>query len=330
MAVLNGNNVNDAHDTRTEKDERPWAQEWAPTGDSARGTSRVIRVVLAFAAASTLAFSAGGTEQGGASKRQLSVGERFRDCPDCPEMVVVPAGSYRMGSPAWESWRLGDEGPVHEVTFDTPFALGVYEVTVSEFGRFVDETGYSAANSCAGDASSWRNPGFDQSGGHPVVCMSWSDAKTYAEWLRLTTGEAYRLPSESEWEYAARAGTTTPWPWGFGESGQCDYANGNASTDCNDGHAWSAPVGSYAANVWGLHDMLGNAWEWTEDCYNASYARAPSDGSVWENGDCTNRVLRGGSWWIHPYALRSAHRYWEPIGVRADSVGFRVARTLAP
>ena len=298
------------------------------------------RVALAFAAAWILALGAGGAEQGDASERQPSAGERFRDCPDCPAMVVVPAGSYRMGSVAWENGRDDDEGPVHDVTFAAPFALGVYEVTVAEFGRFVAETGYSAASSCWSDesSSSWRNPGFGQSGGHPVVCVSWSDAKNYAEWLRSKTGEVYRLASESEWEYAARTGTTTPWPWGLGEADQCRHANGrDASTQglsggagCNDGHSWTAPVGSYAANAWGLHDMLGNALEWTEDCYNGSYAGAPSDGSVWEDGDCTKRVLRGGSWSFGPSDLRAAFRARSATGYRLYIVGFRVARTLAP
>ena len=295
------------------------------------------RVVLAFAAAWILALGACDAERGDASERQPSAGERFRDCPYCPAMVVVPAGSYRMGSVAWENERQDDEDPAHDVTFAKPFALGVYEVTVAEFGRFVAETGYSAASSCRGSASSWRNPGFGQSGGHPVVCASWQDAKNYAEWLRSRTGEAYRLASESEWEYAARAGTTTPWPWGLGEADQCRHANGaDASTDyswkagCNDGHSRTAPAGSYAANAWGLHDMLGNAFEWTEDCWNDSYTGAPSDGRVWEDGDCTKRVLRGGSWIARPSVLRSADRSRSAAGNRNDSIGFRVARTLAP
>ena len=300
---------------------------------------RTTRVALAFAAAWILALGADGAEQGDASERQPSAGERFRDCPDCPEMVVVPAGSYRMGSVAWENGRDDNEGPVHEVTFAAPFALGVYEVTVAEFGRFVAETGYSAASSCnGGSSSSWRNPGFDQSGGHPVVCVSWRDAKNYAEWLRSKTGEAYRLASESEWEYAARAGTTTPWPWGLGVADQCRHENGLDDSlkdvfgkiGCNDGHRQTAAAGSYAANAWGLHDMLGNVWEWTEDCYNGNYAGAPSDGSVWEGGDCTKRVLRGGAYLLGPSDLRAANRGGGAVGNRYSVGGFRVARTLAP
>lgn len=274
-------------------------------------------------------------------------GDRFRDCPECPEMVVLPAGSYRMGSPSYET-----EGPVHEVTFTTPFALGVYEVTVAEFGRFVDETGYSAGSSChtygGGNwedraGRSWRNPGFGQSGRSPVACVNWNDAQAYAAWLSRETGEQYHLPSESEWEYAARAGTATARYWGEGESGQCRHANGaDASVkerysawswpvaSCRDGHVHTAPVGSLAANGWGLHDMLGNVWEWTADCWNGSYGGAPSDGSAWEYGECDRRVLRGGSWSDGPSGLRAADRGGITSGYRNVDFGFRVARTLAP
>ncbi len=266
----------------------------------------------------------------------------FRDCPECPEMVVVPAGSYRMGSPSYEQGRQENEGPVHEVTIAAPFAIGVYEVTVAEFGRFVDETGYSAGSSCrtydSGADRDWRNPGFRQSGRHPVACVSWNDAQAYAAWLSRKTGEEYRLPSESQWEYAARAGTSAARPWGEGESGQCRHANGADESakenypwvrvaSCRDGHERTAPVGSFGANGWGLHDMLGNVWEWTEDCWNDSYAGAPSDGSAWEFGNCARRVLRGGSWTT---ILRAADRVWSTAGFRNFRYGFRVARTLGP
>ena len=278
-------------------------------------------------------------------------GNRFRDCSECPELVVVPAGSYRMGSPY--EW----EGPVHGVTISVPFAIGRHEVTVAEFGRFVDATKYSAGSSCSlhddkvkgrrirtGDilAASWRNPGFGQNGRFPVVCVSWHDAQAYVAWLSSETGEEYRLPSDSEWEYAARAGTSTARYWGEGESGQCRHANGGDESkkehysgsqfnvaSCRDGHVHTAPVGSFAANAWGLHDVLGNVWEWTEDCWNDSYAGAPSDGNAWEYGDCTERVTRGGGWNIGPLSLRAASRFRFPTGVRVNYVGFRVARTLA-
>ena len=287
------------------------------------------------------------------------VGDRFRDCAECPEMVVVPSGTFMMGSPASEDERDEDEGPVHAVTIATPFAIGRYEVTVSEFGHFVEETGYSAGSSCwiyedgrpeyrAGRG--WRNPGFDQSSGHPVACVSWDDAQAYVAWLSEQTGKAYRLPSESEWEYAARAGTATARHWGEGESGQCRHANGADPSvkerysdwtapvsSCRDGHVHTAPVGSFRANGWGLHDMLGNAWEWTEDCWDGSYAGAPSDGSAWERsvimrwlGNCVGRVLRGGSWFNEPSNLRAAYRSGIPPAVRFNGSGFRVAWTLTP
>ena len=286
-------------------------------------------------------------------KTDPTAGDRFRDCAECPEMVVIPAGSYRMGSPSHEQWRDEDEGPVREVTIAAPFAIGRHEVTVAEFGRFVDETGYSAASWCwtsengkweSRNGRGWRNPGFDQGGRHPVACVSWEDAQAYAAWLSRQTGEEYRLPSESEWEYAARAGTATARYWGKGESGLCRHANG-AGADvsmywrwmmaamaawCRDGHVHTAPVGSFAANGWGLHDMLGNVREWTEDCWNGSYAEAPSDGSAWEYGDCARRVSRGGSWFHGPRNLRSADRSPHVTGFRVSNHGFRVARTLAP
>ena len=285
-------------------------------------------------------------------------GDQFRDCPQCPEMVVVPAGSYRMGSPSYEQGRQGDEAPVHEVTIAAPFAIGRHEVRVVEFGRFVDETGYSAGNSCqiigtdelgyldwkSRAGRGWRNPGFDQSGRHPAVCVNWNDAQAYAAWLSRETGEEYRLPSESEWEYAARAGTATARYWGEGESGQCRHANGGdlslderyaggwllAVASCRDGHVHTVPVGSFTANGWELHDMLGNAWEWTEDCWNGRYAGAPLDGSAREYGDCAKRVLRGGSWDSEPSLLRAASRHGDTTDLRRSDQGFRVARTLAP
>lgn len=281
-------------------------------------------------------------------KAALNEGDRFRDCPECPEMVVLPVGSYRMGSPSNEWARRDDEGPVHKVTIAAPFALGVYEVTVAEFGQFADEEGYRQGRSCRtyeyGEyghrGRDWRNPGFDQSGRHPVVCVNWNDAQAYAAWLSRKTGEEYRLPSESEWEYAARAGTARAQPW-RGTSRQCSNANGGdaileerysewplAVASCRDGHVHTAPAGSLGANGWGLHDMLGNVGEWTEDCWNDSYAGSPSDGSAWEHGECDMRVLRGGSWLHSPAILRTAKRFPESSGNRSNFFGFRVARTL--
>ena len=282
------------------------------------------------------------------------VGERFRDCDGtwCPELVVVPSGSFMMGSPSSEAGRYDDEGPLHRVRIAERFAVGVTEVTRGQWSAFVSETGHSKGDSCGTYESgewkpqvgrSWRNPGYSQSDGHPVVCVSWEDAQAYVGWLSSKTGKSYRLLSESEWEYVARAGTRTARYWGEGEANQCRYANGAdrtlkdrksdwnlKSAGCRDGHVHTAPVGSFVANGYGLHDVLGNVYEWTMDCWNESYAGSPTDGSAWESGDCSQRVLRGGSWVYGPRVLRSAFRGLNTSGVRDYDNGFRVARTLTP
>ena len=285
-------------------------------------------------------------------------GEVFRDCPSCPEMVVIPAGTFRMGSPASEEGRSDDEGPQHRVTLRS-FALGRLEVTRSEYAAFVTATGYGPGDGCAEWTGrlarwtvhaerSWRAPGFAQGGGHPVVCVSWGDAQAYAEWLSAETGESYRLPSESEWEYAARAGTTTARYWGAGSDGQCGYANGadaalmkspffkpgraSEKVGCNDGAIGTASVGSYGANDFRLFDVLGNVAEWVEDCWHDDYRGAPSDGRAWTvGGNCGRRAWRGGSWhggFGGPGRLRSASRSWQGAANRVVHIGFRVARTL--
>ena len=271
-------------------------------------------------------------------------GAVFRDCADCPEMVVVPAGTFMMGSPASEAGRDDDEGPLHGVTISQPFAVGVYAVTREEFGRFVGATGYSTGDRCwtfengrvdERSGRDWRNPGYQQGEREPVVCVSWEHAQAYVRWLSEETGQRYRLLSEAEWEYVARGGTNTARYWGESEAEQCQYANGaDAGTElkwavrCHDGYARTAPVGRYEANAFGLHDVLGNVWEWTQDCSNASYEGAPDDGGAWESGECLRRVLRGGSWSNYPRHLRSAVRYWDTAGLRVDINGFRHARTL--
>ena len=273
--------------------------------------------------------------------------EKLASGGDGPLMVVIPPGVFRMGCVSGRDCE-DDEHPVHEVRIANPFALSKHEVTVGEFARFVDATGHRTSDSCwtyeAGEVKDrsgrdWRSPGFGQTDGHPVVCVNSDDAVAYVAWLSRETGEAYRLPSESEWEYAARAGTTTKYHFGNEESGLCRYGN---HADASSGFSWrnqgcsdgvglgTAPVGSYGANGFGLHDMHGNVWEWTVDCWNDGYAGAPSDGRAWERGDCAKRVLRGGSWGSSPGLLRSASRYWGAPGSRGSSFGFRVARTLTP
>ena len=245
--------------------------------------------------------------------------DQFRDCPQCPEMVVVPAGSYQMGSPSHEPGRAGDEGPVHRVTIAAPFAVGKYEVTFAEWDACEE------AGGCG--AYSPQDHGWGR-GQRPVINVSWDDAQRYVRWLSTKTKKPYRLLSESEWEYAARAGTQTAYSWGD------RIGSGRANCD-GCGSQWdnrqTAPAGSFRANAWGLHDIHGNVWEWVEDCWNGSYAGAPRDGSVWRSGNCSVRVLRGGSWISEPSFLRAAFRFRNASGDRIYFYcGFRVARTLAP
>ena len=280
--------------------------------------------------------------------REREPGEVFRDCPTCPEMVVVPAGTFLRGSDRRDAGRAR---PRHRVTVDR-FALGVHEVRRSEYEAFATATGRGAGGGCGGthrgdkrypverSEASWRSPGFAQSGDHPVVCVNWEDAHAYARWLSAETGERYRLPSEAEWEYAARAGTTTLRYWGDDADDGCPYANGLDRTyrgyfdegdmaDCTDGMIWTSRVGAYEPNAFGLHDMLGNVSEWMEDCRHDDYDGAPRDGSAWTHGgECGRRELRGGSWAAHPGSLRSHDRGWDFASTRFNSFGLRVARTL--
>ena len=256
----------------------------------------------------------------------------FKDCEECPLMVVVPSGSFRMGSPPGETGRYDNEGPVHRVEIGEPFAVGMYEVTVGEFGRFVGETGYSSGDACytyeggtweERTGRGWLNPGFAQTEDHPVVCVNWHDAKAYVGWLTSKTAEGYRLLSESEWEYATRAGTKGRYHWGSRITpGRANYGRNRGQT---------ASVGSYSPNGFGLHDVHGNVWEWVEDCWHDSYEGAPRGGNAWTHGgDCGLRVLRGGSWDYQPGNLRSADRSGSTSGGRSGLGGFRVARTLTP
>ena len=258
-------------------------------------------------------------------------GSVFRDCDICPEMVVIPAGEYVMGSPRSEDERYSDEGPPHKVRIDQPFALGIYEVTFAEWDTCVADSG------CGGYRSRDAGLGGEQ---RPVTSVNWKDAEAYIDWLSGRTGKGYRLPSESEWEYAARAGTATTRYWGDDADRACNHANVYDRTsksenefrfvhhDCDDGYAQTAPAGSFAANAFGLHDMLGNVREWTEDCSNNTYSGAPGDGSAWRSGDCDLRVLRGGSWNELPRLVRSANRDKRESESRRVDIGFRVARTL--
>ena len=263
------------------------------------------------------------------SRRQP--GEVFRDCPECPELVVVPAGSFTMGSPEDEEGRNDDEGPQRRVRIGYDFAVGRYEVTVGQYAEFVAATGHGMSDTCwtyetngwgQRTVRTWRRPGYAQTDDHPVVCVSSRDAQAYVGWLSGETGEEYRLLSESEWEYAARAGTTTR--FGFGD----EITEGQANFNFSIGR--TTEVGSYQPNAWGLYDMHGNVWEWVEDCWNDGYEGAPTDGSAWLQGVCNRRVVRGGSWDSLPEILRSAVRSRSNPGGRGGNLGFRVTRMLTP
>ncbi len=237
----------------------------------------------------------------------------FKDCDVCPEMVVIPAGNFMMGSPSDEKWRDDDEGPQHRVTIRKLFAVGKYEIMFRHWDACVTDDG---CNGYRPDDERWGRDG------RPVIKVSWKDAQSYVRWLSRKTEVEYRLLSEAEWEYAARAGTTTPFH--FGSSIDPDQAKIGGLMYFGGGPGL---VGSFPSNAFGLHDMHGNVWEWSEDCWNNSYAEAPSDGAAWTTGDCEGRVLRGGSFNVFPSNARSANRLRSSSGLR-DYYGFRVARTL--
>ena len=288
------------------------------------------------------------------STQSLAPGAVFKDCNECPEMVVIPAGQFVMGVAPGEEERenlnkdfRNRSQPQHRVEIER-FAVGKFEVTVAQYKAFVGATGRKSEGCWVWTGSKfeidlakdWRNPGYAQDERHPVACVGWDDASSYVAWLSQKTGKSYRLLTEAEWEYAARAGTTAARFWGEDGNQSCGFANGADQTtkaqvlgwnyliaNCNDGFAYTAPVGSYRANGLGLHDMLGNVYEWTQDCWNASYVSAPTDGSAWARGDCSLRVVRGGSWLFFPSFLRSAIRFRNSTAFRFNDLGFRVART---
>jgi formylglycine-generating enzyme required for sulfatase activity len=287
---------------------------------------------------------------------QDAPGTIFNDCDDCPIMVVIPPDDFIMGSERGE-FVLNEtrpETPVHRVTIRRAFAAGQTEVTNGQFGAFVEATGYRPSQACTkwrGEVEmfggNWTDPDYGRPPrkNEPVVCVSWLDAKAYTMWLSGKTGEKYRLLSEAEWEYVARDGTQTTWPWGedpdeacktgnvFDQSGATsDYAKEHSSWDpvnCDDGHTKVAPAGSFPANSFGLHDLGGNVWEWNEDCSILYYADdAVDERPHQEQGHCPRRSVKGGSWFSMISRHRPAFRGRDPEPLASHIFGFRVARDL--
>ena len=257
-------------------------------------------------------------------ERALKPKDSFKECANCPEMVVVPAGSFAMGSPASEQERTSEEGPQHPLTVPRQLGVGRFAVTFDEWDACVADGG------CNGYQPSDEDWGR---GRRPVINVSWGDAKAYVAWLSKKSGKTYRLLSEAEREYVTRAGTTTPFWWGSSIStsqanydGTKTYGSGVTGEFRHE----TLPVDKFQPNPWGLYQVHGNVWEWVEDCYHESYAGAPSDASAWTFEDCSSRVMRGGSWVDNPAGLRAASRGGVTPGGRSGDLSFRVGRTLTP
>ena len=261
-------------------------------------------------------------------ERALKPKDEFQECETCPRMVVVPAGKFLMGSPPGEEKRDADEGPEHEVTISRPFAVGKFEVTMREWKACVDGGSCKSNKDLVDFVKDLSNYQMRL----PVNSMNFADVKEYLSWLSANTGKAYRLLSEAEWEYAARAGTRTPFNTGATiTTAQANY-NGDHTYGPNgrkgDNRGLAIEVGSFPANAFGLHDMHGNVLEWIEDCWHPTYDKAPSDGSARIQPGCASRVIRGGSFLQPPHFLRSANRFELAADQAGFGLGFRVARTL--
>ncbi len=286
-----------------------------------------------------------------------SAADTFTDCDHCPEMVQIPAGTATLGSEPWVANRKGGDGPIREVTITYSFAVAKTETTRAQYRAFIEATGYETpyepgregCNTWTFDRvlgfvrdHNWEAPGFDQREDHPAICISAVDAEAYAAWLAESTGKPYRLLSSTEFEYATRAGTRGPWFWGNSNVDACTYANIADSTfrrlydyapvfACDDAQERTAPVSSYQSNPWGLHDMLGNAWEWTADCAHPDMNKVPTDGRTWreeDDGDCNKRVPRGGSWASGTDWVRAAAQAADGAQYHSQLLGFRVALTV--
>lgn len=265
--------------------------------------------------------------------KDLAAGHVFKDCPACPEMVVLPAGSFVMGAPDDEVGRQPDEGPLHKVTFDTPFAVSRFHITVEEWAAYARDAGVVLKD---GDTRPGREcvagkPRYPQTPRHPAVCVDFDDAKSYIEWLSRRTGKPYGMLSEAQWEYAARAGSSGPFPFPFDEPGVYTIHRHANTYGEEDGFSHVAPVGRFPPNAFGLYDMHGNVHEWLADCFHRDYLGAPGDGSAWlsENeGQCDYRQIRGNDWIEPPIFSRSGNRNNREPYVRGDWIGFRIVLPL--
>jgi len=278
----------------------------------------------------------------------------FKDCETCPEMVTLPSGKAMIGAEPFEANRKRGDDDLRELNIDYKLAVGKTEITRAQYREFMDNTKYKMLeNGCNTwgrnrilgyvKEHKWNQPGYPQSETHPVVCVSYDDASAFTQWLSEKTGKPYRLLSSSEFEYATRAGTGGPWFWGPKNADACKYANvGDAIIrrnwehapvfHCEDKYEYTAPVGSFEPNPWGLHDMLGNVWEWTEDCLHwGDNEKAPLDRSAWttvDGGECDRRIPRGGSWVSGTDWVRAAARSYDLAVYHSQLLGFRVALTV--
>jgi formylglycine-generating enzyme required for sulfatase activity len=262
------------------------------------------------------------------AERSLPLFEPFQDAPFAPEMVVVPAGRFLMGSPPDEPERRDNEGPQHEVTIAKPFAIGRFAVTFAEWDIAQADKDWRSVTGLAPRKP--KDEGWGRAD-RPVINVSWADAKAYTKWLAHKTGKDYRLHSEAEWEYACRAGTATPFWWGAAITPDQANYDGNypyAGGEKGKRRRKTLPVQSFDPNPWGLYQVHGNVWEWCEDAWRSNYDGAPGDGSAWTNDSAANRVIRGGSWGDYARIVRSAYRDRNEPSYRLDDLGFRCARGL--
>ena len=257
-------------------------------------------------------------------------GTVFKDCKDCPEMVVLPTGSFTMGTPDDELGRQDDEGPLHQVTFTRAFAISRFQVLAGEWDSFIKDTGYSMPD---GDKRPGRlckagKPSYPITARHPAVCMDLAEVNAYIAWLSKKTGKQYRLTSESIREYAARAGSSGPFPFPLDEGKEYSIAKHANTYGASDGYNYTAPAGTFPANAFGLYDMHGNVYEWVADCAHDNYVGAPTDGSPWLEAHCEIQQIRGNDYGEAPIFSRSGNRNQLYANVRGDWIGFRVVRDL--